>query len=84
MRHHPLLDSGERRGVGEALVAAARHRALIGATVGLWLSVWEDADWAIAFYERLGFRTVGRAEFRVGRTLYEDLLMWMPLEDEAD
>jgi len=69
-----------RKGVGRALmdraVAAAREQGC----AGLWLSVWQDADWATAFYEAYGFRTTGTAEFRLGRTCYEDYLMWLPLD----
>lgn len=75
--------SCQRRGVGEALVAAARQLAECTGTEGLWLSVWEDAHWAVAFYENRGFRAVGRAEFRVGSTLYQDLLMWMPVAGDT-
>jgi ribosomal protein S18 acetylase RimI-like enzyme len=71
--------SSQRSGVGQALLDAARRRALRAGTEGLWLSVWEDAYWAVAFYEAAGFRAVGTAEFRVGSTLYRDLLMWMPV-----
>jgi len=56
--------------------AAAREQGC----AGLWLSVWKDADWATAFYEAYGFRTTGTTEFRLGRTCYEDYLMWLPLD----
>jgi ribosomal protein S18 acetylase RimI-like enzyme len=71
----------QRRGVGRALmdwaVAAARGQGC----AGLWLSVWQDADWATAFYERYGFRRVGTAEFWLGRTHFEDYLMWLGLDE---
>jgi ribosomal protein S18 acetylase RimI-like enzyme len=69
----------QRKGVGRALmdraVAAAREQA----RAGLWLSVWQDADWATSFYEAYGFRRAGTAEFRLGRTRFEDDLMWLDL-----
>lgn len=68
-----------RKGVGRALmdnaVAVARERGC----AGLWLSVWQRADWAIAFYEAYGFRRAGTAEFWLGRTHFEDHLMWLSL-----
>ena len=69
-----------RKGVGRALMdwsaAAAREQGC----EGLWLSVWQDADWATAFYEAYGFRRAGTADFWLGRTCYEDYLMWLPLD----
>jgi ribosomal protein S18 acetylase RimI-like enzyme len=69
----------QRSGVGTALmdraVAAAREQGL----AGLWLSVWQDADWATAFYESYGFEKTGTAEFRLGRTCFVDYLMWFAL-----
>ena len=69
----------QRKGVGRALmdwaVAAAREQG----RAGLWLSVWQDADWATAFYEAYGFGRTGTAEFRLGRTRFEDDLMWLDL-----
>ena len=58
-------------------VAAAREQG----RAGLWLSVWQDADWATSFYEAYGFRRAGTAEFRLGRTRFEDDLMWLDLVD---
>jgi ribosomal protein S18 acetylase RimI-like enzyme len=70
----------QRRGVGGALmdraVAAAREEGY----PGLWLSVWQDADWALGFYEVFGFRKAGTAEFRLGRSRFMDYLMWFPLQ----
>lgn len=67
----------QRLGVGRRLmdraVAAAREEGY----EGLWLSVWQDADWATGFYEACGFRQVGTAEFWLGRSCYMDDLMWL-------
>lgn len=71
----------QRKGVGRALmdwaVAAAREQR----RAGLWLSVWQDADWATDFYKSYGFRQVGTAAFWLGRTRFEDDLMWLDLVD---
>ena len=74
----------QRRGVGRQLMERAFAAAREAGSEGLWLSVWQDADWATAFYERLGFRQVGTAEFWLGRSCYMDYLMWRPLARGGD
>ena len=74
----------QRRGVGRQLMERAVVAAREGGSEGLWLSVWQDAEWATAFYERLGFRQVGTAEFWLGRSCYMDYLMWRPLDVAVD
>lgn len=71
----------QRRGVGQTLMDHAVAVALDEGRAGLWLSVWQDADWATAFYEAYGLRTVGTAEFWLGRTCYRDYLMWAGVEE---
>ena len=71
----------QRRGVGQALMDHALAVALDEGRAGLWLSVWQDAHWATAFYEAYGLRTVGTAEFWLGRTCYRDYLMWAGVEE---
>ena len=69
----------QRKGIGRALMDWAVATAREQGRAGLWLSVWQDADWATAFYQRYGFRQVGTAEFWLGRTRFEDDLMWLDL-----
>lgn len=71
----------QRRGVGRALMDRAVSVALEEDRAGLWLSVWQDADWATAFYQAYGFQTVGTAEFWLGRTCYKDYLMWLEMDE---
>jgi ribosomal protein S18 acetylase RimI-like enzyme len=71
----------QRRGVGRALVDRAVSVVLEEGRAGLWLSVWQDADWATAFYETYGFRAVGTADFWLGRTRYIDFLMWIGVDE---
>jgi ribosomal protein S18 acetylase RimI-like enzyme len=70
----------QRKGVGRMLmdraVAAARRQG----HKGVWLSVWQDADWATGFYEAYGFQSVGTAEFWLGQSKFMDYLMWLSLE----
>ena len=47
---------------------------------GVWLSVWQEADWAIKFYEAYGFRIVGTTDFWLGESKYMDYLMWLPTD----
>ena len=54
IRHAYVLSAERRRGIGSALIEALRgavHRPLLVGT-------WAAASWAIAFYERHGFRVV--------------------------
>lgn len=69
----------QRKGVGRALMDWAVAAAREAGVAGLWLSVWQDADWAIAFYEAYGFCRVGTAEFWLGGTRFDDYLMWLDL-----
>ena len=69
----------QRRGVGTALMDHAVATAREQGHAGLWLSVWQDAGWAVRFYESCGFKRVGTAEFRLGRSIFMDYLMWLPL-----
>ena len=58
IRHAYVLPRRQGQGVGSALMRAlvpqARSRLLVG--------TWAAASWAVAFYERHGFRLVGPAE----------------------
>lgn len=74
------VDAGrQRRGVGTALMNRAVATAREEGHAGLWLSVWQDADWATRFYESYGFEKSGTAEFRLGRSCFLDDLMWFGL-----
>ena len=70
----------QRKGVGRSLMDRAVATARNEGHAGLWLSVWQDADWATGFYEAYGFRRSGTAEFRLGQSRFTDHLMWLALE----
>ena len=70
----------QRKGVGRSLMDRAVTTARQEGHAGLWLSVWQDADWATGFYEAYGYRRAGTAEFRLGKSLFADHLMWLALE----
>lgn len=74
-----VLPGSQRLGLGRKLVVevCAVARELGGR--GLWLTVWEHADWAISFYRKSGFQEIGTTDFELGDEVYTDLLMWSPL-----
>lgn len=65
--------------LGAALMGLARERAMQRGARRLVLGVYAGNHSAIAFYERQGFRSVGRRSFRVGETDCEDLILACPL-----
>lgn len=67
----------QRGGVGRKLMDAAVASARRRGVAGLWLSVWTEAEWATRFYEAYGFRALGIVPFDVGKTTYDDFLMWL-------
>ncbi|HET9636508.1 MAG TPA: GNAT family N-acetyltransferase [Gemmatimonadaceae bacterium] len=67
--------AAQGKGVGAALMdqcfAESRRR---GAEM-IWVQTWTEAPWAIGFYERMGFKTVGSAEFHFGDRIDADQIM---------
>jgi hypothetical protein len=45
-----------------------------------WLAVWEENEFALEFYGRLGWQRFGRRPFRMGVTLQWDILLGRPIE----
>jgi len=56
IRHAYVLPNEQRRGIGAGLLSHLRGRASAPILIG----TWADALWAICFYEKSGFRLVGR------------------------
>jgi N-acetylglutamate synthase-like GNAT family acetyltransferase len=54
IRHAYVRTASQRRGIGVALLASLHARADRPVLIG----TWADAQWAIRFYERHGFRLV--------------------------
>jgi ribosomal protein S18 acetylase RimI-like enzyme len=71
----------QRKGIGRLLTDRAVSIASEEAADGLWLSVWQEADWAVNFYRAYGYRTVGTADFWLGRSHFTDFLMCLSLDD---
>ena len=70
----------QRFGIGGSLLAAAFDCALEQSVDGVWLTVWEDAPWAVNCYLKYGFVQVGMIDFQLGKSVYNDLLMWYPVK----
>lgn len=63
------------RGVGQDLMDACFERARKENRDVMWLGVWEYNPRAQRFYEKNGFRVVGRHTFQLGSDPQTDLLM---------
>ncbi|HEY2865479.1 MAG TPA: GNAT family N-acetyltransferase [Pyrinomonadaceae bacterium] len=63
------------KGVGQALMDACFARAKEAGRDVIWLGVWEYNPRAQRFYEKNGFRFVGRHTFLLGSDPQTDLLM---------
>jgi GNAT superfamily N-acetyltransferase len=63
------------RGVGAALIQACVDQARAWSCDVLWLAVWEENPRAIRFYEKSGFRSIGRQTFLLGDDVQFDIVM---------
>jgi hypothetical protein len=63
------------KGVGQTLMDACFDRARELDRDVMWLGVWEYNPRAQRFYEKNGFRVVGKHVFRLGSDAQTDLLM---------
>jgi diamine N-acetyltransferase len=75
------VDSGlHGLGVGDALMRTCVEHARGWHSDVIWLGVWERNPRAIAFYQKAGFRVVGRQSFQLGTDLQQDFVMARPLD----
>src|SRR5690242_14914808 len=51
--------AAQGRGIGAALMETCFDEARRRGADTIWLQVWKEAPWAIAFYRRMGFSAVG-------------------------
>jgi GNAT superfamily N-acetyltransferase len=63
------------QGVGQGLMDACFERARERGSDVMWLGVWEYNPRAQRFYEKNGFRVVGKHVFQLGSDPQTDLLM---------
>ena len=59
IRHSYLLSKYQRKGIGGTLL---KHLTRLAKTPEILVGTWEDATWAIRFYEKHGLRLVSREE----------------------
>ena len=71
-----LLNQFHRRGLGTRLMNRSIEEARAMDADGIFLSVYEKADWAIQFYKSCGLGRVGSQVFRVGEDDQIDWLMY--------
>jgi ribosomal protein S18 acetylase RimI-like enzyme len=65
----------QRQGLGALLMNRSFELARARGYDTVWLQVWKEAPWAIAFYEKMGFRIVGSAFFYFGERIGHDHVM---------
>ena len=70
-----VAPSFQGRGLAQELMSACVEQAREWGCDALWLGVWELNPRAIAFYEKSGFRKVGRQYFMVGSDRQHDYVM---------
>ncbi len=70
------------RGIADALMASCVALAGRAGAALAWLQVWQEAHWAIRFYERAGFVIVGSTPFTWGSRVETDWLMARTLSPE--
>ncbi len=74
-----LLHRFQGSGLGRRLMDEARELASAERAPRLLLGVYSRNLAALAFYQKLGYRAVGRRTFHVGAHDYEDLIVALPL-----
>ena len=70
-----VASSFQGRGLAQDLMSMCVEQAHEWGCDALWLGVWELNPRAIAFYEKCGFRKVGRQYFMVGSDRQHDYVM---------
>ena len=68
-------ESKQGLGVGGKLLDAAVTEARDSGHSTIWLAAWEENTRAHRFYERHGYRIVGRTHFMLGPERQEDVVM---------
>ena len=71
------------RGVAQQLMQASLKEIERRGSAVAWLGVWEKNPRAIAFYKKIGFFEVGEHEFLLGSDLQRDVIMCLPLREDA-
>jgi len=70
-----ILHRFQGQGIGARLMREAQAHALANGFTRLLLGVYSGNAAAIGFYEKLGYRKIGRRSFKVGENIYEDFIL---------
>ncbi|HUJ42711.1 MAG TPA: GNAT family N-acetyltransferase [Opitutaceae bacterium] len=76
-----ILHRFQGQGIGAQLMGEAQAHALANGSKRLLLGVYSGNAAAIGFYERLGYRKIGRRSFKVGENTYEDFILGLRIAD---
>lgn len=68
-------------GLAQRLMAASRDELARRGVRTVWLAVWERNPRAIRFYEKCGFRPVGRTTFLLGDDTQFDIVVECPIAE---
>ena len=74
-----ILHRFQGQRIGARLMDEARTHAAAAGAHRLLLGVYSGNEAAIAFYEKLGYRKVGRRSFKVGANIYQDHILALEL-----
>lgn len=70
-----VVDAYKGNGIGRKMIDHASELARSRGLDYLWLGVWEKNNEALAFYQRLGFESIGSHIFELGDDQQTDLIM---------
>ena len=79
LRRIYILSKWHGGGLGRRLIEAAIGHARVAGKRRFLIGVAGDNDGAIGFYRRIGCEQIGTRQFRVGDTLFDDLIVGMDL-----
>jgi ribosomal protein S18 acetylase RimI-like enzyme len=74
-----VLGERQGKGIGSALLTEVKKIAKEGSPDYLWLDTHISNDQAIRFYEKNGFRKMGRYYFTIGSQTFEYHIMGLPV-----
>ena len=81
--HFYVVPEWTGRGIAAPLMAEVLKAAAAAGADRLWLTTWEEAPWAQAFYRKQGFVEVGDIPFALGHDIQRDLVLTRPVHAPA-
>jgi diamine N-acetyltransferase len=70
-----IAENAKGKGFGKMLLTACYTHALQQQCQTIWLGVWQQNRAAIAFYNKMGFTTIGVHQFLLGDDVQDDFVM---------